>query len=99
LRAATDPVQRWRLDTAFHDSIVAACPNANLHAMINALRVRLARYELTFMRTHDREGHAAPQHRQILAALGDADLTRAGDLLSQNWEGSRTMVVDWLNGQ
>ncbi|HEY1174649.1 MAG TPA: GntR family transcriptional regulator, partial [Phytomonospora sp.] len=42
LLAATEPVQRWRLDTAFHDAIVAACPNASLRAMIHALRVRVA---------------------------------------------------------
>ncbi|TDD19713.1 GntR family transcriptional regulator [Nonomuraea diastatica] len=99
LLAASDPAQRWRLDTAFHDTIVSACPNASLRTLIHALRVRIARYELAFMRDGDRESHAAPLHEQILAAFGDADLARAADLVGRNWEGSRTLVLDWLDQQ
>jgi DNA-binding GntR family transcriptional regulator len=97
LLATGDPVERWRLDTDFHDAIVAACPNASLRTMIHALRVRVARYELAYMRDGDRETHSAPLHEQILAALDDADLARAADLIGRNWEGSRTMVLNWLN--
>jgi DNA-binding GntR family transcriptional regulator len=97
LLATSDPVERWRLDTTFHDTIVSACPNASLRTMIHALRVRVARYELAFMRDGDRESHAAPLHEQILAALDDADLASAANLIGRNWEGSRAMVLNWLS--
>lgn len=99
LLATSDPVQRWRLDTTFHDTIVSACPNASLRTMIHALRVRVARYELAFMRDGTRESHAAPLHEQMLAAFDDADLAGAADLIGRNWEGSRAMVLNWLNTQ
>jgi DNA-binding GntR family transcriptional regulator len=99
LVATSDPVQRWRLDTAFHDTIVSACPNASLRTMLHALRVRVARYELAFMRDGDRESHSVPLHEQILAALDDADMVKAADLIGRNWEGSRTLILSWLNTQ
>lgn len=96
LLAASDPVQQWRWDTAFHDTIVSACQNASLRTMIHALRVRVARYELAFMRDGDRESHAAPLHERILAALDDGDQTSAADLIGRNWDDSRAMVLSWL---
>jgi DNA-binding GntR family transcriptional regulator len=99
LLATHDPVRRWRLDTTFHDTIVSACPNGSLRTMIHTLRVRVARYELAFMRDGDRESHAAPLHEQILAAFDDADLAGAADLIGRNWEGSRAMVLSWLSAQ
>lgn len=54
---------------------MAACPNTSLREMVNALRIRVARYEPAYMRDGDRESHAAPRHERILAALADGDLT------------------------
>ncbi|MEV0649137.1 GntR family transcriptional regulator [Phytomonospora sp. NPDC050363] len=97
LLAADDPVERWRLDTAFHEAIVSACPNVSLRGMIHGLRVRVARYELTYMRDGDRETHSAPVHERILAALDAGDLAAAAGHIDRNWEGSRAMVLNWLN--
>src|SRR5882672_2573042 len=58
LTAATDPVTRWQLDTAFHQKLIENCPNANLRALITRLRVTLSRYEIGYLRATQAWHHA-----------------------------------------
>ncbi|SFQ64553.1 DNA-binding transcriptional regulator, GntR family [Amycolatopsis arida] len=96
LVAARDPVRRWRLDTEFHERIMAACPNRSLRALVSALRVRLSRYEIAYMRVRD-EGTSASQHEEIIAALAGRDQERAAAAIERNWSNSLRLVLGWLD--
>ncbi|WP_020668674.1 GntR family transcriptional regulator [Amycolatopsis nigrescens] len=99
LLRATDPVEKWRLDTEFHERIVEHCPNATLRAMLASIRIRLSRYEITFMREGDRSVRSAGQHREILDALADGDRERAGAVIARNWDSALGMVLGWLSAE
>jgi DNA-binding GntR family transcriptional regulator len=94
LDATEDAVRRWRLDTAFHETMMAACPNASLRAMITRVRVTLCRYEIEYMR-HTEQLIANP-HTDILTALAEGDMNRAGEAIEQNWRRSLQAVQTWL---
>jgi DNA-binding GntR family transcriptional regulator len=93
--AAIDPVRRWRLDTEFHETMVDACQNASLRALITRVRVTLCRYEIEYMRHTER---LVPNpHTDILAALADGDLVLAGEEVVRNWQNSLDAVQSWLD--
>src|SRR5690349_15351115 len=72
---AQEPIARWKLDTAFHEAMVAACPNQSLRALITRLRVTMSRYEIEYMRRVDSWKHITdPRHTAILDALHAHDL-------------------------
>lgn len=97
LEGCTDPVQRWRLDTLWHGTLVAACGNQHLMSFIARLRVNLSRYELTYMREVRHRVLADHQHREILAAITAQDLPQAAYLLDEHWHRGMELVLAWLD--
>jgi DNA-binding GntR family transcriptional regulator len=97
LEGCTDPVQRWRLDTVWHGTLVAACNNQHLMSFIAQLRVNLSRYELTYMREIRHRVLADQQHREILAAIKAPDLPRAAYLLEEHWNQGMELILAWLD--
>jgi DNA-binding GntR family transcriptional regulator len=98
LSEATEPVIRWRMDTAFHEKLVENCPNASLRALITRLRVTLSRYEIEYMR---RAGttwkHAAgSRHAAILDAVEAGDVEATNRAIESNWQASLDAVRTWL---
>lgn len=96
LERCQDPVRRWKLDTRWHATLVAASGNEHLHAMIGQLRVNLSRYELAHLREVPTREHADQQHREILAALEARETDRAAELLETHWREGQQRVLDWL---
>jgi DNA-binding GntR family transcriptional regulator len=98
LSIAEDPVNRWRLDTAFHEKLVEGCANASLRALITRLRVTLSRYEIEFMRRAGRHwAHASgSRHAAILDTLAARDLDGVHDAIARNWQDSLDAVRGWL---
>ncbi|MBB6379657.1 DNA-binding GntR family transcriptional regulator [Pseudonocardia eucalypti] len=99
LEACTDPVRRWRLDTAWHSGIVAASGNGHLASMVTRIRTNLSRYELTYMREVRSRAAADREHREILAALGAGEGDRAAELLRDHWYGGMRLIQDWIKGR
>lgn len=98
LAAADEPVQRWKLDTAFHETMIAACPNQSLRALITRLRVTMSRYEIEYMRRLGEWKHTyGTRHTPIIDALATGDLDRADEAIWQNWAQSLHAVRTWLN--
>jgi DNA-binding GntR family transcriptional regulator len=94
---AQDPITRWKLDTALHEAMVAACPNQSLRALITRLRVTMSRYEIEYMRRVDTWKHTTDtRHTAILDALHGHDLERAAEAIWQNWAQSLVAVRTWL---
>jgi DNA-binding GntR family transcriptional regulator len=97
LGTAQDPVERWRLDTAFHEKLIEPCPNTSLRALITRLRVTLSRYEIEYMRQAKSWNHTdANRHATILDALTHHDLEGATEAIAQNWQASLDAVQTWL---
>ncbi|HEV2783242.1 MAG TPA: GntR family transcriptional regulator [Actinophytocola sp.] len=97
LTAAEDPVTRWRLDTAFHETMVERCRNASLRALITRLRVTLSRYEIEYMRRAGGAQHTGGnRHAAIVDALAHRDLDGAADAIARNWQQSLDAVRTWL---
>lgn len=98
LSAAADPIARWKLDTAFHEAMIASCPNQSLRALITRLRVTMSRYEIEYMRKVGAWKHTfGTRHTPIIDALKAADPERAGEAIWQNWAQSLHAVRSWLN--
>jgi DNA-binding GntR family transcriptional regulator len=98
LSKADRPITRWKLDTAFHETMIAGCPNQSLRAMITRLRVTLSRYEIEYMRTVGGAWQHASgnRHAAIVAALVESDLDGAEAAIWQNWRQSLHAVQNWL---
>jgi DNA-binding GntR family transcriptional regulator len=98
LTAATDPVERWHLDSEFHEFLTDGCPNLSLRTMIRQLRVSLSRYEIEFMRRAGRDWEHAkgPRHAAILDALKEGDEEGLDIAITQNWQDSLDAVKSWL---
>jgi DNA-binding GntR family transcriptional regulator len=98
LTAAKDPVDRWRLDTEFHQALIDGCPNASLLAMITRLRITLSRYEIEYMRRAGSWEHlAGTRHGAILDALEHRDLEGATNAIADNWQASLDALKTWLS--
>lgn len=99
LANATDPVTRWKLDTAFHEALVSASHNQSLRDMITRLRVTLSRYEIEYMRTagnQPRHG-TGKHHGVIIDALIAGDHDGVSQAIWENWRQSLDAVQTWLN--
>jgi DNA-binding GntR family transcriptional regulator len=98
LRAAgSAPLERVALDGEWHRTLVEACPNAPLRAMIEALRARLAVYEHAYARRF-RVASSTAEHAAIAAALRRGELPAALATLEANWRGTRDRLLAWLDG-
>lgn len=94
---AQDPITCWKLDTAFHETMVASCPNQSLRALITRLRVTMSRYEIEYMRRVGTWNHTTDtRHTAIVDALAAHDPERATEAVWQNWAQSLLAVRTWL---
>jgi DNA-binding GntR family transcriptional regulator len=94
-----EPIIRWKLDTAFHEAMIARCPNVSLRALITRLRVTMSRYEIEYMRAVGGAWkHAAGnRHVAIVDALAAGDRVAASEAIWQNWQQSMHAVQTWLS--
>jgi DNA-binding GntR family transcriptional regulator len=99
LGGCRDPMQRRRLDTTFHATLVAAARNGHLTDLTEQLRTSLSRYELAYMREIPDRHHADRQHQEILAAITSGELDRAADLVTGHWRDGMHRILEWLDTQ
>lgn len=92
----SDPIRRWRMDTQWHQDLVALGGNAELSAMVTRLRTNLSRYELTYMRNVGPRPENSHQHRDVIDALAAADAEKAAALLIAHWQEGMKTVLEFL---
>jgi DNA-binding GntR family transcriptional regulator len=95
--ASTDVVARQALDAQWHDCLVGGCANRTLLEQLAALRLRVQRYELAYLRTVPRSKRSAQQHDAIIRALRAGHIPAATKLLQANWEQGIAAVSEWLD--
>jgi DNA-binding GntR family transcriptional regulator len=94
--AATDIVKRKALDAQWHECLVGGYTNRTLHEQLAALRVRVQRYEIAYLRTAPRSKKSAQQHEAIIRALRNREVAAATKLLQANWEQGIDVLLPWL---
>jgi DNA-binding GntR family transcriptional regulator len=96
LASATDPLRAIELDSAFHRTLHARCPNRLLLDLLERLRRMAFRYEVAYLRGAGRAATASRQHEEILLALAENDLPSACRALRGNWHAGIEPLVAWL---
>ncbi|MEV5746965.1 FCD domain-containing protein [Actinoallomurus sp. NPDC052308] len=73
------------LDDRWHALLLSACANRHLMRLIDQTKPLLKRYDVLYFGGPDRARRSIDEHRRILAAIREGDLTEAARWLVQNW--------------
>lgn len=98
-RAEHAPEEALRLDQAWHEALVAPCPNLLVLKQIEALKQRALRYELAFMRASGRIPFSVSQHDEILNLYTAHRPERVAGSLEAHWKTSLAFLERWLREQ
>ena len=98
LRVAADPGRALELDTLWHSTLLAGCPNGMLVEILKSLKQRARRYEFAYMKE---SGHriSAEHHLGVIRALRGGDVERAARLLEENWRIGPRFLLPWLESR
>ena len=91
-----DSGQTIELDSTWHATLIAGCPNLIVLDYIRQISLRERRYEHAYMRERENVQVAVADHRKILASLEKDDLLSACNLLRKNMERAEEPIVEWL---
>lgn len=80
-------------DTAFHEALVAHCPNRRLVAAIGALRSSIERYERLYMADQALVAQSAAQHDEIVQRIAAGDVVAAAAALREHYRFSMDAMV------
>ena len=95
-RSGTNATEALRLDRMWHDTLLRACGNARLLAMIETLKDQARRYEVAYMEDSGRVILSTRQHEEIVGSLERGDLAGARTELERNWRVSLEFLTPWL---
>ncbi len=90
------PARLIAADDAWHDALLAACPNRQLLGLIHSIKHRLRRYEFTYMRDAGRVIASTDQHAEIIRALRASDTELALIGLERNWSDCMRALLKWI---
>lgn len=96
LGAAKSSTDIVACDDAWHDALLADCPNAELTQLIHLLKRRMCRYDLPYMTRRDHVKRSVSQHAEIIGALKSRKVDAAADLLIENWRTGMRLLESWL---
>lgn len=91
-----DPDRQLELNEAWHDALVAGCPNRRLLERLVPLRRSLRRYVTRFLRRGGGRGLATGGPRQVLEALRAGDRTLAASRLDDLLVSGSSELAAWL---
>jgi len=94
--ARTRAERAQQLDDEFHTTLIAACPNRRLLAMLAAVQRSMARYERAYMGDAHDVARSARQHTELIAALRGGDLEAAIATLRDHWDYGASRLVQNL---
>lgn len=83
--AAGDALRCIAIDTQWHTTLLARCPNRRLVSLIATLKLHVARYERVYMLDTSLVARSVAQHQVIIDALDRGDTDEAVAALTQNW--------------
>ena len=86
--ASNEPVRASLIDAQFHDVFIERTDNPFLVTIIQDLKIRYRRFEVTYFEGSSLATDSTEEHRQILAALRAGDAPRARSTILKNWQNS-----------
>lgn len=89
-----DIAQLVKLNTGFHDGIIAASRAPHCASLIDALRDRILKYRFAFLRNDRLRRQSFREHHAILTALQDGDADRAELLVRRHVAQIADALVD-----
>ena len=82
---ASNPKRALELDARWHDTLMRSCNNSRLKAMVERLRLSIARYEHVYMADKSLTAVSVRQHKGIIAAFRRGDLDGAIARIEENY--------------
>ncbi|MDT8419675.1 MAG: GntR family transcriptional regulator [Desulfuromonadales bacterium] len=83
-----DPVGASRADAQFHDIYIECTENPFLISILQDLKIRYRRVEVTYFEGSSLATDSVEEHRQILASLRSGDIVRTQSMIRSNWQSS-----------
>lgn len=90
--AREDALRNLELDGRWHELLLAHVDNTPLLEMLEHLRNRMLRYEITYMYSPDRIDVALEDHWNITAAIASDRLDEAASILQTHWSRAATLL-------
>lgn len=87
-----DPVKTSWADVEFHRVYIEKTNNCHLVSILNDLKVKYRRVEMTYFSGSDYATHSLSEHDNILTALEDKDLQKALEQIRLNWQNSLARI-------
>lgn len=72
------------LDEAFHECIILSVENKNVLKTLNEQLLHISRWRKVYVKSGYRISHLVDEHKEILAAIKDNDVSRAMDCMSKH---------------
>lgn len=86
--ATGDPISASRADAKFHDIYIEATANPFLINILQDLKIRYRRVEVTYFEGSSLATDSVTEHRQILESLRSGDIVRTQSMVRNNWQRS-----------
>jgi DNA-binding GntR family transcriptional regulator len=93
---ARDPLGASAADTEFHRQVVAAAHEPELAEIVDGLKLRLRRVEITYFGGLAAGERSVEEHRRVVSALRSDDLDGAAQAIEENWRSSLARLHDRL---
>ncbi len=83
-----DPLGASRADAKFHDIYIECTGNPFLINILQDLKIRYRRVEVTYFEGSSLATDSVVEHRQILESLRSGDIVRTQSMVRHNWQSS-----------
>ena len=96
--AQSEPVGASRADAQFHDVYIHRTNNLFLINILQDLKIRYRRVEVTYFEGSSLATDSVGEHRQILEALRSGDVVRSQSMIRSNWQSSLSRLKHMSSG-
>ncbi len=86
--AQGDPISASRADAQFHDIYIESTGNPFLIGILQDLKIRYRRVEVTYFEGSSLATDSVVEHSQILESLRSGDIVRTQSMVRHNWQRS-----------
>lgn len=93
LAAAGDSPRCIEIDSRWHETLLAHCPNQRLLSLIKKLKKAILRYEHLYMIDVSLVSMSVSQHAEVASCLSKGDTDGAVAALATNWQFSRDAML------
>jgi DNA-binding GntR family transcriptional regulator len=86
--SCNDPVSASRADARFHDVFIERTDNPFLITILQDLKIRYRRVEVTYFEGSSLALDSVHEHRRIIDAFRSGDLLKSQSMILENWQNS-----------